>query len=61
MTSYGNAMAEMIKNMNERQNKLIEVLDKVFVYRVDPGTNKKFITLHPSLSNESRRNHIRNT
>lgn len=52
MKQYGEVMAKMIKNMNERQNKLIEILDQVFVYRVDPGSNTKFITLHPNLSNE---------
>jgi hypothetical protein len=52
MSQYGEVMAKMIKNMNERQNKLIEILDQVFVYRVDPGSNTKFITLHPNLSNE---------
>ena len=35
----------MVKNMNE--NKIpIEILDQVFVYQVDPGSNKKLITLH---------------
>ena len=52
MSNYGSTMANMVKNMNEKQNKLIEILDQVFVYQVDPGSNKKLITLHPNLSNE---------
>ena len=53
MSNYGSTTANMVKNMNDRQNKLIEILDKVFVYQVDSDvSNKKFITLHPNLSNE---------
>ena len=52
MTNYGNAMAVMVKNMNENQSKLIEILDQVFIYRIDPDSDKKTITLHPDLSNE---------
>ena len=52
MANYGAAMGNMIKNMNDKQNKLIEILDLVFVYRIDPGSNNKNITLHPNLSNE---------
>lgn len=52
MTRYGNAMSIMIKNMNDRQNKLIEILDKVFVFIIDKSQNVKEITIHPELNNQ---------
>ena len=50
MKKYGENMATMVKNMNDNQNKLIEILDKVFIYTVDASTNTKSITIHPKLS-----------
>jgi hypothetical protein len=52
MSIYGAKLSKMIQNMNTNQNKLIEILDKVFVYRIDPKTQNKIITLHPNLSIE---------
>lgn len=52
MDTYATSMKTMVSNMNERQNKLIEVLDELFVYGADKATNTKFITLEKSLNSD---------
>ena len=52
VNAYGERMAEMMKHMNASQNQLIKLLDELFVYRIDPTTQQKEITLHPNLTTE---------
>ena len=52
MSQYAKNMATMVKNMNDKQNRLIEILDDVFIYYVNPDDNKKTITIHPELTND---------
>lgn len=40
----------MNKNIEESQKKLLGILDALFVYRIDPETKNKDITLHPMLT-----------
>jgi hypothetical protein len=52
MKIYGERMSKMIETMNTNQNKLIEILDEIFVYRLDKKTGNKIITIHPKLSTQ---------
>jgi hypothetical protein len=52
MEIYGERMSKMIETMNTNQDKLIEVLDEIFVYRLDKKTGNKIITIHPNLSTQ---------
>jgi hypothetical protein len=47
---YGKQLSIMMSNMNFKHDKLIELLNEVFVYRIDPITKNKEITLHPGLT-----------
>jgi hypothetical protein len=40
----------MIKQANNNQNKLLNVLNEIFVYTIDPQTNKKKIRINPKLT-----------
>jgi len=48
--NYGKQLSIMMSNMNFKHDKLIELLNEVFVYRIDPITKNKEITLHPGLT-----------
>ena len=48
--SYANNLKQMIQTANSNQNKLLNVLNEIFVYTVDPQTNKKKIRISPTLT-----------
>ncbi len=47
---YANNIKEMIKKTNDGQQELISIINKIFVYTIDPQTNKKQIRVSPSLT-----------
>jgi hypothetical protein len=47
---YAIQMKKMTENTKKHQDSLLEVLDELFVYRIDPETKNKEITIHPSLT-----------
>lgn len=49
LKNYGNHIRKMMKNTKENQEKLIEVLDKMFHYDVDPIKKTKALNIHPEL------------
>lgn len=49
---YGKHANEMLKNAQSNQNKLIGVIDKLFIYRVNPKTKEKEISINPELNDE---------
>lgn len=49
---YGNHANEMLKNAQLNQSKLVEVIDKLFIFRVNPKTKEKEISIHPELTDE---------
>jgi hypothetical protein len=50
---YAENLKQMMKKANTNQELLLDVLNKLFVYMVDPQTNKKIIRINPNLTEES--------
>lgn len=48
---YAENLREMIDKANEGQNALLGVLNKIFVYSIEPQTNKKQIRINPKINN----------
>jgi hypothetical protein len=51
-SSYAENLKQMIKTANNNQNKLLNILNEIFVYTIDPQTNKKKIRINPKLTEE---------
>jgi hypothetical protein len=49
---YGRHMAEMLKTAESNQSKLLSIIDKLFIFRINPKTKEKEISIHPELSDE---------
>jgi hypothetical protein len=47
---YAENLKTMIYNANKNQNALLEVVNKIFVYTIDPQTKKKQIRISPDLT-----------
>ena len=47
---YAENLKNMIKDANKNQEALLEIINEIFVYMVDPQTNKKQIRIHPELT-----------
>jgi hypothetical protein len=47
---YAENLKKMINNTNKNQNALISIINQLFVYTVDPQTNKKQIRVNPELT-----------
>lgn len=48
---YAENLREMIDKANEGQNALLNILNKIFVYSIEPQTNKKQIRINPKINN----------
>lgn len=51
-SDYAENLKNMIARANKNQNMLLEIINKLFVYTIDPQTNKKKIRVNPSLTEE---------
>jgi hypothetical protein len=51
-SDYAKNLKNMIQNANKNQQALLEIINKIFVYTIDPQTNKKQIRINPSLTEE---------
>jgi hypothetical protein len=49
---YAENLKQMIRRSNNNQELLLGVLNKIFVYIIDPQTNKKQIIINPSLTED---------
>lgn len=49
---YGKHTNEMLKNAQANQNKLIGIIDKIFIFRINPKTKEKEISINPELNDE---------
>ena len=49
-SNYAENLKQMIKQANNNQNKLLNILNEIFVYTIDPQTNKKKIRINPKLT-----------
>ena len=47
---YAENLKKMINNTNKNQNSLIAIINQLFVYTLDPQTNKKQIRVNPELT-----------
>ena len=47
---YADNLKKMINNTNKNQNALISIINQLFVYTIDPQTNKKQIRVNPELT-----------
>ncbi len=48
---YAENLREMIDKANEGQKQLLGILNKIFVYSIEPQTNKKQIRINPKINN----------
>uniref|UniRef100_A0A6C0KDL4 Uncharacterized protein n=1 Tax=viral metagenome TaxID=1070528 RepID=A0A6C0KDL4_9ZZZZ len=53
---YAKHLASMIKNTQENQDKLMSIIDELFVFKINPKTNEKEVTIHPKLTDKSLKN-----
>ena len=49
---YAKNLKQMIQNTNKNQEILLSIINQIFVYTIDPQTNKKQIRINPLLSEE---------
>jgi hypothetical protein len=49
---YGVHTAEMLKTAKANQSKLLGVIDKLFIFRVNPKTKEREISVHPDLTDD---------
>lgn len=49
---YAKNLKDMIKDANKNQEALLDVLNEIFVYTIDPQTNKKQIRVNPKLNED---------
>jgi hypothetical protein len=52
LRSYARHVKIMTDNIETQNKRFIQILDQIFVYRIDPETKNKEITLHPTLNME---------
>jgi hypothetical protein len=50
---YAENIKGMIKKTNDNQEKLLQILNKLFAYTTDPQTKKKIIRVNPKLNEET--------
>jgi len=49
---YALNLKNMIQSVNQKQNKLLEIINKLFTYTVDPVTKKDVIRINPKLTED---------
>jgi hypothetical protein len=49
-SNYADNLKKMIQTSNKNQEALLEIINKIFTYTIDPQTNKKQIRIKPTLS-----------
>jgi hypothetical protein len=48
--NYAENLKKMVQTTNKNQNALLTIINQIFVYTIDPQTNKKQIRVNPSLT-----------
>jgi hypothetical protein len=48
--NYAENLKKMVQTINKNQNALLTIINQIFVYTIDPQTNKKQIRVNPSLT-----------
>ena len=49
---YGAHTSDMLKTTQTNQNKLLGIIDKLFIFRINPKTSEKEISINPELTDE---------
>lgn len=49
---YGTHTAEMLKSAKANQNKMLGIIDKLFIFRINPKTKEKEISINPELTDD---------
>ena len=49
---YGKHTTEMLKTAQANQSKLLDIIDKLFIFRINPKTKEKEISINPELTDE---------
>ena len=60
-SKYVENIKKMITTAKTNQNKLLAIIDKLFVFVIDPSTSKKIITINPKLNDTSLQEIIEET
>ena len=51
-SNYANNLKKMVQTANKNQEALLNIINQIFVYTIDPQTNKKKIRISPSLTED---------
>ena len=51
--AYANHLKKMLNNAKENQNKLVTILGKIFIKKINKATRREEYSLHPSLTRKS--------
>lgn len=59
--NYADHLRKMVYNANKNQEALLEVINRIFVYVVDPRTHTRHIRIHPDLTEKSLQDVVKRT
>ena len=58
---YADNIKKMIKNANRKQNELLEIINVLFTYVIDPHSGKKTIRINPTLKDNTLETAVKTT
>ena len=58
---YANNIKKMIENIKLQNDKLLKILDQIFVFSIDSSTGNKKVSINPTLNNEKLKNITKET
>ena len=61
LADYANNLKQMIKSVNKKQQQLLSIINRLFVYVVDPDTKVELIKVNPELTDDSLQSIVEET
>lgn len=61
LADYANNLKQMIKSVNKKQQQLLTIINRLFVYVVDPETKVELIKVNPELTDDSLQSIVEET
>ena len=61
LADYANNLKQMIKSVNKKQQQLLTIINRLFVYVVDPDTKAELIKVNPELTDDSLQSIVEET
>ena len=61
LADYANNLKQMIKSVNKKQQQLLTIINRLFVYVVDPETKVELIKVNPELTDSSLQSIVEET